>query len=295
MMSRTYPAEAKQALTFWRAALVLSAIGGGFFVATVETPAQRSAARATARAAEIRQEIANQAGAQWTAWLASGNCQTPQSPEQRADCEAISKSRVQQFVELQSIERGEWRDSNWGLRSVIGSSQFSALGGSETIRRMLVLALSIAAVAGAGILGRLAVLASAESYRLAEGTASSVLVAPGLPAVDDHPAPVLAPVQVFDMWFQRHVRYDPSGRLTLSTAYDDYVQTCALHGLPAMGREKFGDLLTWKAENSGGRIVQENSGDSSSYAGLALAGDHGNLPVVDIGSDGGTVVALRRS
>jgi hypothetical protein len=182
LMSRTYPVEAKRALTFWRAGLALAVIGGALFVATAETPAQLSAARASARAAELRQEFADRGGAEWATWTASGNCEKPQTPQQRTDCAAIPKERTRQFAELQSIERGEWRGSGWTPRSIIGDGQFAGLGNKDTFRRLLALAISVVAVAGAGILGRIAVLAAAESYRLAEGTASPVTTQPGLPA-----------------------------------------------------------------------------------------------------------------
>jgi len=293
LMSRTYPVEAKQALTFWRAALALTGIGGALFVATAETPAQRSAARASARAAELRQEFADRGGAERAIWMASGNCEKPQTPQQRTDCAAIPKERARQFAELQSIERGEWRDSSWTPRSVIGDGQFAGLGGKDTFRRLLALAISVAAVAGAGILGRLAVLASAESYRLAEGTASPVAAGFGSPAtVVQTPTSAFAPRHIFDLWFQAHVRHDPSGKLALTSAYEDYVQACTLNDWPATNLEKFRDLLAWKADISGGRIRQENSG--SSYTGLALAADHRDLPAIDIDSNGATVVALPR-
>jgi hypothetical protein len=295
LMSRTYPVEAKQALTFWRVALALTAIGGALFVATAETPAQRSAARASARAAELRQEFADRGGAEWSTWRASGNCEKPQTPQQRTDCAAIPKERAQQFAELQSIERGEWRDSGWTPRSLIGDGQFAGLGGKDVFRRLLALAVSIAAVAGAGILGRLAVLASAESYRLAEGTASPTPMASGPPAaIAETPTTAPTPGHIFDVWFQAHIRHDPSGKLALTSAYEDYVRVCTLNDWPAVSLEKFHDLLAWKADTSGGRIRQEASGNASAYTGLALAADHSHLPVVDIGSDGGTVVALHR-
>ncbi len=295
LMSRTYPVEAKQALTLWRVVLVLFAVGGAFFVATAETPAQRSAARASARAAELRQEFADRGGAEWATWKASGNCEKPQTPQQRTDCAAIPKERAQQFAELQSIERGEWRDSGWTPRSIIGSSKFAGLGGTDMMRRLFVLAISVAAVAGAGVLGRLAVLASAESYRLAEGTASPVPTASDLAALAAETATTaLAPGHMFDVWFQAHLRHDPSGRLAVAAAYDDYVRACALNDLPPVSSEKFRDLLAWKADTSGGRIRQETTVDGSFYTGLALAADHRELPVVDIGSEGGTVVAMPR-
>jgi hypothetical protein len=291
LMSRTYPAEAKQALTFWRAALALSAIGGAFFVASAETPAQRSAARADARAAELRQEFATRGGAEWETWKASSNCTSPITEQQRTDCAAIPKERAQQFAELRSIERGEWRGSGSGPRSFIGNSQFFGLGDADTMRRLLVLALSVAAVAGAGMLGRLAVMASAESYRLAEGTASPAPAASGFSAVPlDAPTPALASAGMFDVWFQRHVRHDPFGKIAVASAYDDYARACALSGSPAMSLEQFGDLLARKAENSGGRIRQDSDG---SYAGLSLATAQSDLTVVDVDDDG-TIVALPR-
>jgi hypothetical protein len=295
LMSRTYPAEAKQALMFWRAALALTAIGGALFVATAETPAQRSAARASARAAELRQEFADRGGGEWDIWKASGNCEKPQSPQQQTACAAIPKQRAQQFAELQSIERGEWRDSSWTPRAIVGDGQFAGLGGTNAVRGLLTLAVFVAAVAGAGILGRLAVLASAESYRLVEGAASPIPTASGpLASIAETSAIAPTPAHMFDLWFQAHVRHDPSGRLAVTSAFDDYVRACTLNDLPPANPEKFRDLLAWKADTSGGRIRQENSGNDVSYEGLALAGDHKCLPVVDIGSDGGTVVALSR-
>ena len=292
LMSRTYPAEAKQAAAFWRVALALTAIGGALFVATAETPAQRSAARASARAAELRKEFAR-SGAEWATWTASGGCEKPNTPQQRTDCAAISNERARQFAELQSIERGEWRDNGWTPRSVIGDGQFAGLGGKDTFRRLLALAISIAAVAGAGILGRLAVLAAAESYRLAEGTASRVTMGSGLPAtVVLTPANALTPGHIFDLWLQSHVRFHPSGQLALTSAYEDYVQACTLNDWPAANLEKFGDLLAWKADTSGGRIRRENGGRS--YTGLALAATHKDLPMIDIDSNSGTVIALPR-
>jgi hypothetical protein len=291
MMSRTYPVEAKQAWMFWRIALAVAVIGGAWFVATAETPAQRSAARASARAAELRQEFADRGGAEWATWTATGGCEKPQTPQQRTECAAIPNERARQFAELQSIERGEWRDRGWTPRSVIGDGQFAGLGGKNTFRRMLALAISIAAVAGAGILGRLAVLAAAESYRLAEGTASRVTPGSGLPGtVVLTPTNPLTPGHIFDLWLQANVRHHPSGKLALTSAYEDYVRVCTLNDWPAANLEKFGDLLAWKADTSEGRIRRENGGRS--YTGLALAATHKDLPMIDIDSNTGTVIAL---
>ena len=182
-----------------------------------------------------------------------GRCRRAHSDIDRVTCEAIHARDAGYRARIAAIEAGP---------------------APGVVRRLFVLILSLAAVAGAGLLGRLGVLASAESYRLAEGTASAE-TAPGALAVPvaSDAGMALTPLQVFDMWFAGRVRADSAGKLSASAAFADYEGACQLNGLPPMSAKKFGDLLTARAEASGGRIGKVKSAGTIFYTGLAFAGE----------------------
>lgn len=269
VMRRSYPGEALRAMAYWATVLVITATGGLFFVFSTSRGHVLTAAEA-ARVEELRQAIRTLSHSEMAAWRRSADCTTPQSSGDQAACEAIHARDSDYRAEIAAIEAGPMPDA---------------------IRRLLVLAMALAAIAGAGLLGRLGVLASAESYRLAEGEAAAAPATTGLPAiagVSPDGSGALTPLQVFDMWFAGRIRSESAGKLSASAAFADYEGACSLNGLPPVSAKKFGDLLTARAEASGGRIGKVKSAGAIFYTGIAFAGEPMPLAVVD----GGELTAL---
>ena len=82
------------------------------------------------------------------------------------------------------------------------------------------------------------------------------------------------------MWMASRVKHRPDGKLSATAAYQDYSAACNLNGLPAMTERKFYDLLTAKAENSGGRIGKTKIQGLIYYTGLAFAGEPEQITTV---------------
>jgi hypothetical protein len=149
----------------------------------------------------------------------------------------------------------------------------------DTARRTGVLLLSLVGVIAAGLLGRLGVLASAESYRLAEGTASPLSASPA-PSMTPGSAPAMStPLGTTELWFQGRISRDTEGRLNPTAALADYKLLCAANGLPAVENGAFFNMLAGKAKAAGGTVEKVKSNGLMVYKGWSMAiEDRGDLP-----------------
>jgi hypothetical protein len=142
----------------------------------------------------------------------------------------------------------------------------------------LVAILNVIALAGAGLLGRLYVLATAEAVRLPNGEASPMPgpVIPGAAGAGDVP---LTAAQIFDAWYSGRLKEDAAGRLSAKGAYEDYRSACAINSYPPMSQTAFGSMIGAKAAASGGRISRLKTGGNIVYVGLSFAGESAPLDV----------------
>ena len=185
MLSRSYPHEAGIAMKLWAGALTIAVLAMLLFVIQLErtggsrvqaeqseTARQSNIARAEAR---VRDDV----------WYYSDGCRSPQDDFQRRHCRDVIEARE---------GGGSWDLSPRAVLPIAGGSA------DGPMRRLLVLFLGLGAVIGAGLLGRLAVLATAESYRLGEGTASPQLQ-PVTPTLADlSGVGALTPADAFSLW-----------------------------------------------------------------------------------------------
>lgn len=253
VLSRNYPRETLIASRCWLGILIASALG--VVVITLSTPSP-----ASRQAAETRPEFLPQ-----VIWEYSRGCREPENTYQAAMC-------------------AEFRS---GPRTAAATPpQSSALW------RVVVALIGVGSIGLAGMLGRLAVLSMAESRRLIGAEAQPLELPEPIGTLvqqaDDVP---LTPLQIFDMWFNARVRMEPTARLSASGAFEDYKAACMINGYPALSQKKFGDMLTAKATNSGGRIAKVMSSGSNFYTGLALVGERAAM---DIAADGFTAVPAQR-
>lgn len=265
MMQRTYPSEASQAMRIWLVALTVVAIGAGLFAVRI-TP-QAVPAHATA---EAERNLARSVRLTDAMWEESRHCEAPRTLYQQEFCGDYRRARPNLLIPT-DLRPG----------AVLGLAAIS----DGPARILLVLLLNLVAVGGAGLLGRLAVLATSESYRLGIGEAAPIQAAapPPLAALPPPDAGMsLTPMQVFDMWFQGRVFQTPSGRLSSSAAFEDYRESCVLNGLPPMTLKAFGDLLTSKATASSGQISKLKSRGSIFYLGIAFSSERGAIDVVGV-------------
>lgn len=248
VLSRNYPHESELAMRAWRWLLLAAAICVGGLTFSLPAPVS-SPADARPRFMPV------------TVWRYSHQCRAPENDYQADVCD-------------------HFRTALAG--SGTASNALISLSGSP-FGRLAVVLFGIAAIAGAGQMARFAVLAMAESQRLIGGEAQAMDIPENTQVqpvmIPDVP---LTPLQIFDMWFNGRIRFDQQGKLSASGAYEDYKVACQMNGYAALSQKKFGDILTAKATNSGGRISKQMTNGSNFYNGLALVGDR--MPM-DINAD----------
>lgn len=161
-------------------------------------------------------------------------------------------------------------DARWQPRSYLPHTQVVTAGtvNQNAARRLIMLMVSLCAVAGAGLMLRWSMIASAESYRLAYG---EVGPAPKVQVAQQMEGGAMAtPHDVFSMWADNRLWPKTGGRVQGELAYGDYEQACLLNGVEPMSAKKFGDKLTQKAVDSHGRITKAKIGGKIFYQGWEL-------------------------
>jgi hypothetical protein len=162
--------------------------------------------------------------------------------------------------------------SDWSPAGVLGVEGIA----EGAARQGIVLFLMLIATGGAGVLGRWATLATAESYRLGEGMASPLPQPAAAASLPAGPAPhITGPQEAFDMWASGWPSPDPVGEVSGDAAYQDYAETMRLNNLSAMTPNRFGSLLTRLAESSQGRVMKTKSNGVHVYRGVRLPGGAG--------------------
>lgn len=281
MMSRSYPQESSWAIRAWLLALLVVAASAVVFTWRLERPSDKAlpsrlVARPLAAPAVPSPYMTTEL------WRDSSGCTAPRTLYHEEMCGEYRHALAARGVSENREVAAETAPFDWSPSATLGVASLA----DGAARQAIVLFLVLVATGGAGVLGRWATLAMSESYRLGIGEAAPLPVQPSprpaLPAPDA--VALMTPMQAFDMWFQGRVKLDPDGLLAASGAYADYHETCRTNRLPPLSGKGFGDLLTAKAVNSGGRIEKiKRSGVF--YKGLAFAGDIGLIN--GVGAPGG--------
>ena len=268
LMQRAYPVEARRAVAFWLTAMAVVSLAAMFVAWRLEAPGVRDKTVKT-HAAPLGTPAIRSRWMTTDIWRGTDGCTKMRTDYDGVICEEYSWKKGQAGVvepprgTVTEAQAGDWSPS--GVLGVAGV-------GDGYLRRLAVLFLNLFAVAGAGILGRWAVLSTAETYRLGLSEASA-LPQPAAAAIS---APAsgggasMSAIEVFNMWFGGRIRYDAQSRLAAAAIYGDYAQTCELNGYPPVSAKQFGGLLTSKAEGSGGRISKLRS-NGNFYVGIAFA------------------------
>lgn len=143
-------------------------------------------------------------------------------------------------------------------------------------RALVYLLLSLFALALGGLLLRLGVLASAESWRLGAGQArwspeqapAAALEAPQAM----HGVASQTPEEIFGLWANRRLRAMDGAHVQGSLAYKDYEDTCRLTGVASLSITKFGTLMTARAASTEGRVIKSKNNGNIVYQGWTLVG-----------------------
>jgi hypothetical protein len=292
MMARSYPQEARHAMRAWLVVLAVVSVSAAVFSLRLERPSEKVHSVRLRPAPPPATPRVRSRFMTAVIWRDTAGCTLQHTlyhemvcDEYRAEMAAAGLDPADRLLMV------EKQPADWSPAALLGITSLT----DGPTRRVLVLLLTLIATGGAGLIGRWAVLATAESYRLGEGQAS------GMPAnalaamvpIDAQAGAGLTPLEIFSMWFNGRIRQEPSGKLPANGAYEDYRDTCALNGFPDLSARKFGELLTAKAENSGGRIGKVKSGGIHYYTGLAFAGERGSLETVSDGVDPLTALPRR--
>lgn len=102
----------------------------------------------------------------------------------------------------------------------------------------------------------------------------SATTAPSLAAEPDTLAAV-KPEDVFGLWANASLVADREGVVIAGDAYRNYERACAINGVQAVTSNRFGTMLTRRAEMSGGEIIKTKANGKMAYRGWSLADNGG--------------------
>jgi hypothetical protein len=175
------------------------------------------------------------------------------------------------FVATRDFAQDGWQSTEPSIAWLSGG----VLDERQT-RALIYLLLSLTALTFGGLLLRLGVLASAESWRLGTGQARwspeqapvAALEAPQvLQGVTSQ-----TPEEIFGLWANRRLRAMDGAHVQGSVAYKDYEATCQMTGVAALSITKFGTLMTARAASTEGRVIKSKVNGNVVYQGWTLVG-----------------------
>jgi hypothetical protein len=148
-------------------------------------------------------------------------------------------------------------------------------------RAFFTLLFALAALAGGGLLLRLSVLASAESWRLGTGQArwapeTAMATTPETPQALAAVASQ-TPEEIFGLWANSRLKL-AQGNVQGMAAFEDYKEACRLTGVAALSMTKFGTLMTARAATMEGRVIKSKSNGNIIYQGWVLVGSADDVP-----------------
>ena len=251
MLSRSYPGEARNAMRLWLAALGFTVLGMVAFVAQLEPQDRKLTAPDYAA-------IRNAAGVSDVVWRYSDRCRAPENDTQAARCDAYRQAALTAVP------------ADWSPRTLFAISKATDDG---PLRRVMVLALGLMAVIGAGLIGRLGVLASSESYRLGSGEASPVPSGIAPLAISAGGEQFEPQSDLFEPWAELNLKEAPGAAVQVTPAYEDYAKICRLNFQEPMGAKQFAQCLQARAMASRGRIAKRKINGVMCYQGWQLASE----------------------
>ncbi len=257
LLVQRHAKDEQVAMGLWVSALIVTGVCTLAFV--IRMPGVSAAHPATGRTASgMHSEIARlEHRVSDDIWYYSNGCQAPQDRYQRRECADVNAAR---------------RQSAWASAPDLSPSAIlPATATSDNFaRRLFVAMFGLAALAGAGWLGRLSILAQSEAWRLETGEIGQETNAPALPEPAVDVTAALTPADVFSMWANARLTPTPGGKVTGADAYADYVETCRMNGIEPMASGKFGSLLTARATASEGAVIKSKIGGINTYTGWEL-------------------------
>jgi hypothetical protein len=167
MMSRSYPQEAKHCMKAWLVALAVVAIAASVFSLRLERASDKTRPVKLVAAPLARPAVRSQFMTD-AIWRGTDGCKRMSDLYDGMVCEEYEhRKSVTGTVEPDRALVADAVPSDWSPAATLGVTSIA----DGATRQAIVLLLSLIATAGAGVLGRWATLATAESYRLGEGPA----------------------------------------------------------------------------------------------------------------------------
>jgi hypothetical protein len=143
-------------------------------------------------------------------------------------------------------------------------------------RAFFTLIFALAGLAGSGLLLRLAVLASAESWRLGTGQASWAPQRAMTPAAATTPAleasEITSPEAFFDFWRRSRLRPASGFHVNSTAAYEDYRAAAHVAGLEPVSLTRWGGWMGDMVTDSQGKILKTKINGLKGYQGIVLIG-----------------------
>lgn len=282
IMQQTFPAEAAMVWKWWKLGIAISAIGLVSYTLSSSGPPPR-------KVEEIQADLRYLPPAELAVWQASAECESP-SARQAATCAIIKAKRAVLIEEWNAAEGGQsiFSPRRWLPNNGTAGQLASATGADEgAFRKLLWMLLSLGVLPLSGYLMYWAILAEAETHRLAVGQV-------GLNVASKAPAPAVAMIEsasgdVFSQWSDYRLWEKPGGQMSGEEGYADYCEACDLSQAQPISFRKFCDELTARAERSHGRIIKVKSNGKIVYRGLCL----GEQEKIFVGSTQSSTPLLR--
>jgi hypothetical protein len=171
---------------------------------------------------------------------------------------------------------------DWALPQAAGAgSQIAWISAGylddRQTRALASLLLAFAALTGGSLGLRLAVLASAESWRLGTGQASWAPVRPAPTAAATAPAAfeaseITSPEAFFDLWRRNRLRPASGFHVNATAAYEDYRAAARVAGLEPVSLTRWGGWIGDMVRDSQGSILKSKIGGYKVYQGVVLIG-----------------------
>ena len=266
LMQRAYPVEARRAVVFWLAAMLVVSLAATFVAWRLAAPGARDAA-VKLHAAPLCPPAVRSSFMTSEIWRGTDGCRRMRSLYDGMACEEYAhRKSVTGTVEPPREMVAEAPAGDWSPSGVLGVAGV----GDGYLRRLAVLFLNLFAVAGAGIIGRWSVLATAETYRLGISEASALPSMSQMPAAPASSAgPVVMQQDAFSMWASGRLIQESGASVRADALLADFQETCRLNNLPLQTSNWFFNKMADLARSSGGRIVKYKS-DTMHFRGVRL-------------------------
>lgn len=263
---QTFASESAKMWQWWKLGIVISAIGLVSYTLSSSEPPLR-------KAEEIRADLRHLPPAELSVWQASAECESP-SARQAATCAIIKAKRAMLIEELSAAEGGQsiFSPRRWLPNNGTAGQIASATGADEgAFRKLIWMLLSLGVLPLSGYLMYWAILAEAETHRLAVGQVGLNVAskAPALPQISSDDS-AMTPEGFWAEWFDCRVTEKLGSKSGGKELYLDYMAACEINRREPMSLTAFGTAMTTYAKNSKGRIRKGVANGNIFYYGLCL-------------------------